>query len=299
MSAAETLDSLFQQAVTAIDAGDENALKKLLAAHPHLLHSRLENPGAWLRDKVGRAVEPNGFFARPYLLWFIAEDPVRNNKLPQNIAQIASIIIEAAKQARVDNLQEQLDYALSLVAWSWVSRECGVQLALIDVLADAGAKLDGNPENALVNHNHAAAAHLVKRGAKLNLAVALCLERWDDAARIAPTTNAAQKQFALVLCALNGKAEAVRRVIAFEADLNSPSESLYSHGTPLHHAVCSSSLNTVKALVEAGANLNTQDTAWKATPLGWAEHYVSEGKDEARKQLFAAIAAYLREKGAK
>ncbi len=298
MSTPENLDAQFQQAVTAIDSGDENALKKILATHPHLLHSRLDSPGAWLRDKVGRAVEPNGFFARPYLLWFVAEDPVRNNKLPKNIAEIARIIIEAAKKARVDNLQEQLDYAMSLVAWSWVSRECGVQLALIDVLADAGAKLDGNPENALVNHNFAAAEHLIKRGAKLNLAVALILERWDDAARLAPTTNPKQRQFAFVLCALNGKAEALRRLLAFGVDLNAPSESLYSHGTPLHHAVCSSSLDAVKVLVEAGANLSAKDTVHQATPLGWA-NYASEDKDEERKKLFTAIAAYLREKGAK
>ena len=52
------------------------------------------------------------FFARPYLLWFVAEDPVRNDKLPGNIAQVARAIITAAERQRVESLQEQLDYAL-------------------------------------------------------------------------------------------------------------------------------------------------------------------------------------------
>src|SRR6478672_11679694 len=78
------LDSLFHEAVLAIDAGDVAALERLLVLHPRLLCERLESPGAWLRDQVGGALE--GFFSRPYLLWFVAEDPVRNGKLPANIA---------------------------------------------------------------------------------------------------------------------------------------------------------------------------------------------------------------------
>jgi peptide-methionine (S)-S-oxide reductase len=46
------------------------------------VRDRLESPGAWLRDKVGGALD--GFFRQPYLLWFVAEDPVRNGKLPGN-----------------------------------------------------------------------------------------------------------------------------------------------------------------------------------------------------------------------
>src|SRR5688572_7947099 len=87
------IDALFQKAVSAIDAGDVTVLEQLLAAHPELVRERLEAPGAWLREKVGRALD--GF--KPYLLWFVAEDPVRNGKLPRNIAQIASTIIRVLK----------------------------------------------------------------------------------------------------------------------------------------------------------------------------------------------------------
>lgn len=296
MNNPDTLDSLFHEAVSAIDAGDVNALERLLSEHPRLVRDRLDSPGAWLRDKVGDAL--GGFFRQPYLLWFVAEDPVRNNKLPRNIAQVAQTIIQAAKREDVDNLQEQLGHALRLVSWSWVARKCEVQIELIDVLVDAGAAPDGNSDNALINGNFAAAAHLVARGAKLTLATALCLERWDDVARLAQTASAGEKQFGFILAALNGKAGALRRMIRFGADLNRPSVDLYSHATALHHAVSSGSFEAVKALVEAGAELGTKDRAWNATPLEWAEYYIREAKGDDAEKPYSEIAAHLREKNA-
>ena len=286
------LDAAFREAVAAIDAGDVAALERLVAANPALVRERLESPGPWLREAVAGAVD--GFFQRPYLLWFVAEDPVRNGRLPENIAAVAHTIIDAARRHGAPSLQEQLDYALTLVSWSWIARRCGVQLALIDVLVDAGAATDGNPNNALVNGNVAAAEHLVKRGALLTLATALCLGHWDDVDRLLAPASGAQKQFALVLSALNGRADAVRWMVRAGADVNEPSADLYAHGTPLHHAVSSGSLEAVQVLVEAGADLARHDLAWGGTPLGWAEHYINETKGDSPGKQYAEIAAYLR-----
>ena len=290
------LDELFREAVAAIDAGDVAALERLLAEHPRLVRDRLGRPGAWLRDTAGGALKR--FFKKPYLLWFVAEDPVRNGTLPANIADVTRAIIQAAKREGVKTLQEQLDYALRLVSWSWIARERGVQIALIDALVDAGATPDGNPDNALVNGNSAAAGHLVERGAPLTLATALCLERWDDVARLAPLATPRDRQFGFILAALNGKAEALRRMLALGIDVNRPSRDLYAHGTPLHHAVCSGSLEAVTVLVEAGAKLTTRDSAWKGTPLGWAEHYIEEHARDEQRPRYVEIAGYLRARGA-
>ena len=289
------LDALFREAVSALDAGDVAGLEQLISANPPLVAERLTSPGSWLRDNVGRALD--GFFQRPYLLWFVAEDPVRNGRLPRNIAAVAEAIIVAARRANASILKEQLDYALTLVSWSWIARESGVQIELIDVLVDAGAATDGNPANALINRNLDAAEHLVMRGAKLTLGAALCLERWDDVDRLLATANSQQKQFSFVLSALNGKADALRRMIRADVDVNARSKDLYSHGTPLHHAVSSGSLEAVEVLVEAGADLDAKDSAWAGTPLGWAEYYVSEHQSDSRRGQYARIADYLRAKG--
>lgn len=285
MADPDLLDSLFCEAVSAIDVGDVATLEQLLTRHPRLLRERLDSPGSWLRDKVGGALE--GFFERPYLLWFVAEDPVRNNELPANIASIARVIIRAAERAGVESLQEQLDSALRLVAWSWVARDCDVQIGLIDALVDAGASFGSTPEDALVNGNFDAARHLVERGAQLTLAAALCLGYREEVARLAQTADARHRQFSFVLAALNGKAEALATLLELGVDLNAPSPDLMSHATPVHHAVWSGSLEAVKLLVEAGAALDTRDTVHGGTPLGWAEH----GER-------AEIAAYLRERTA-
>jgi hypothetical protein len=276
-----TIDVLFRQAVSAIDAGDMNMLEQLLIIHPLLVRERLHAPGDWLRDKVGKTLD--GFFRQPYLLWFVAEDPVRNGRLPGNIVEITRTIVQAAQRQQVASLAEQLDYALLLTAWSRVAHNAGVQIELMDVLIDADASPKGVANNALINGHFAAAAHAIQRGDPLTLASALCLEHWDAVPALATAANPGQRQFSLILTALNGRAEAIARLIPYGVDINGRCPDLHSHGTALHHAAVSGSLDAVKVLIEAGADINAIDTAWNGTPLGWAIY----GKHD-------AIADYLR-----
>ena len=144
-----------------------------------------------------------------------------------------------------------------------------------------------------MNANFEAAAHLLRRGAPLSLSSAVCLGQFDETARLAASADDREKQFALVLCALNGKPESLRRMIGFGADVNRRSKNLHSHATPLHHAVGSGNLEAVKVLLEAGAKLDVKDTAWNGTPLDWANHYVREAKDEDLGKPYRQIADYL------
>lgn len=285
------LDELFADAVGAVDRGDLAGLQQRLEQHPELATERLESPGPWLRDAVGDALD--GFFARPYLLWFVAEDPVRAGKLPPNIVEIARAIIDVARQRDPTSLQSQLDPALRLVAWSGVAAKAGVQIPLIDLLVEAGAAPAKNANNALVNHHLAAAERLIELGGELTLGTAVCLDRWDAIPSLFAAANDEQKQFSLVMAALNGRARSVRWLLDAGVPPNQPSRHLYAHGTPLHHAVCSGSLDTVKTLVEHGADPAIPDTAWNGTALGWAQHYVEDG-DPGRRTEYAAVLDYLR-----
>src|SRR5439155_19032363 len=152
------------EAVSAIDAGEVETLQRLIAEYPLLVSVRLESPGPWLRERVGPALD--GFFGRPFLLWFVAEDPVRNGRLPANIAEIVKVITRAARQQGVPSLQEQLDTTLRLVCWSGVAARFGVQLEMIDALIDAGAAPVTNANNALVN-GRIGASKLAVMGAAL------------------------------------------------------------------------------------------------------------------------------------
>ena len=271
MSTANTydLDSLFCEAVSHIDNGRLSELQHLFVAHPELVAKRLESAGNWLRDLVNGALE--GYFKNPYLLWFVAGNPIRHEYLPANITEITSAIIAAAQKEKVESLPEQLDYALGLVVTGRVPREAGVQLQLMDVLIDAGAT-PGGGLGALSARNLDAAAHLIKRGGELTLASAICLDRAADVARLAESATTRDKQIALVAAALNGKANALSMLLNLGVDLNAYSTGMHPHATPLHHAVDSGSLDAVKVLVEAGAKLDTRDKVYHGTPLDWAEY---------------------------
>lgn len=295
MTGAE-FDGLFRQAVMAIDSGDVAALERLLDQHPALVCERLFEPGDWLRTQIGRALD--GFFKHPYLLWFVTEDAVRTGRLSVNIGAVTRTIIEAARRAGASDLQRQLDSTLHFAVCSPIGRDDGRQLELLDVLIDAGASLEGGPVQAFICHNEAAARHLVARGARLTLPAALCLSLWEDVTRLAGDATAEEKQVALGLAALNGKAEALKRLLPLGVDLDAFTSGFYSHATPLHHAVWSGSLAAVTVLVEAGARLTTRDTAENATPLGWAEYARTLPATATEGKQFREIAAYLRDRGA-
>ena len=293
--ASPNLDALFRDALAAIDAGDVARLDTLLQQHPELVRERLTAPGEWLRSQIGAALD--GFFKDPYLLWFVTEDAVRTGKLSESVGAIARTIIDAARRAGVPDLQHQLDSTFHFALCSPIGRDDGRQLELLDVLLDAGASTDGRPVQAFICYNEAAARHLIARGARLTLPAALCLGMWDAVAALAPQATVEEKQVALGLAALNGRAEALSRLLPLGVDLDAFTSGFYSHATPLHHAVWSGSLAAVKVLVEAGAKLTTRDKAEDATPLGWAEYAATLPARASGGKQFSEIAAYLRERG--
>src|SRR3954451_14887784 len=168
---------MFTEAVSAIDAGDLGGLRALLT--PELLGERMEN---------GR----DDYFARPYLLWFVAENPIRTGTLPANIVEITRVLLDAGASGR--------DYALELVVSGQVSRECGVQLDLIDALVDAGA--DPNClDPALAHRENAAAERLLERGPRETLVASVCLGRPYSLAGTTPE----ERQVAFSGAALHGR----------------------------------------------------------------------------------------------
>lgn len=279
-------DAIFMKAVDAVGSGDLPELEHLLAWHPQLTSYRHHTPD-------------DGYFKRPYLLWFIADNPVERGELPENITAIAAIIIKAIRQHAPETLQEQLDYALGLVATGRVPREYGVQLTLIDLLIDNGAR-PGSGIGALAHNNIDAAQRLIDRGGDLTLAAAVCLRRTDWLPALLERSNAAERQVAFVAAAFYGYADMLRLLLEHGVEINALPEKdhgFHHHATALHQAVFSGSLEAVKVLMEAGADPGIPDRVYHGTPLGWATYM--QTTDEAtpgEKENYAAIEAYLKEK---
>ncbi|QEC78280.1 ankyrin repeat domain-containing protein [Mucilaginibacter ginsenosidivorax] len=284
MKNADITNPLFRQAVEAIENGDIGLLTILIAENRQLVQDKLDLP------------EP-GYFQDPYLLWFVADNPIRNSTLPPNIADVTQLLVGFVKEFAAGTMQHQLDYALGLVATGRIPRECGVQIALMDVLIDAGAK-PGGGLGALAHGNFDAASHLIKRGGKLTLAAAIGLDRMDDVIRFTAGADKAELLVALTVAGFYGKPHMVTYLLNLGADPNGYPENnkgFHSHATPLHQAVYSGSLECVKLLVEAGARLDMPDKVYNGTPLGWALHMQNdESPNEEARKNFAEIAEYLR-----
>lgn len=284
MKSSDITDPQFRQAVEAIDTGKTSELEGLISQYPRLLKERL-------------VTNEQGYFKNPYLLYFIADNPIRMERLPSNIMEITELLVQAVKHKAPDSYLNQINYTLGLVATGRIPRECGVQIAMIDLLINAGA-IPGGAMGAFAQGNIEAAQHLLHLGEKLTLPIAVCLERIDDVKRLATAADTGEKLTALTAAAFYGNADLIKLLVKSGASPNGYPENdsgFHSHATPLHQAVCSGSLSAVKLLVEAGAKLNATDRVYNGTPLGWAQHMqTEEGYGETSKRDFAAIEKYLK-----
>ena len=258
-------DPIFRRGVDLIDVGDGEGLRGFLKKHPGLSRQRVEFEGG-------------NYFRNPTLLEFVAENPVRRGKLPPNIVEIVEVILDAGVE------QSSLDETLMLVSTGRVPRECGMQIATIELLCRRGADADWAGEAAAVLFETEAVKALLRCGARLTLPIAAALERIEDVPTLLRTSNAEQRHLALAVAAQYGQTEIVRLMLDAGEDPNrfNPVGG-HSHSTPLHQAAGNGHLETVKLLVARGAKTDIKDILFGATPAGWARH---NGNEE--------VEAYLR-----
>jgi len=247
-------DPAFRRAVDLLDAGDVEGLRAHLRAHPDLVHQRV-------------VFEGGNYFQNPSLLELVAENPIRHGKLPANIVEVTKLILDAGAK----NDKAALDETFGLVCSGRVPRECGVQIALIDLLCDYGA--DPNRGMPGAHGEFEAAGALLRRGARFDLPVAAALGRVDDARRLLPAASPEDRHRALALSAQFGHTEIVHMLLDAGEDPNRYNPpGFHAHSTPLHQAALAGHEETVHLLVQRGARLDLKDTVWQGTPAGWASH---------------------------
>jgi peptide-methionine (S)-S-oxide reductase len=282
MNNSDIKDPLFLEAVETIDAGNISSLQNLLKTNPELISKRLDSP-------------TEGYFQNPYLIWFVADNPIRHEKLPANIVDVTKILIEDAKKNASDSYQEQIDYTLGLVATGRIPRESGVQNEWIDLLIDNGA-MPGNGIGALAHGNIGAAKHLIEKGGNLTLATAIGLDMEKEVHQLAKEATKTDMEIALMMAAFYGKSKWIFYLIGLGVSVNAyldRSSGFHSHASVLHQAVYSGSLESVKLLVNAGADLSVVDRIYQGTPLDWTKYMQKEEKDEVKKKDYGEIESFL------
>jgi hypothetical protein len=219
--------------------------------------------------------EGTNYFREPSLLEFVAENPIRHGRMAPQVVAVAEAIVEAGVS------QESLNETLMLMATGSVAGASEALEELVDLLCDAGADIEGAARAAAVHGERRALEVLVRRGVRVDLAVAAALDRVSEFARLLPGASGEERHLALTIGAKYGRVELVRMLL----DVGEDPSRYSSHGTPLHHAAAAGNEEMVRLLVERGARLDIKDVLWGGTPAGWAEH---EGK--------VAVAEYLRKR---
>ncbi len=184
-----------------LDAGDVSGLCAHLNQHPTLVNQQV-------------VFEGGNYFRNPTLLEFVAGNPVRHGTLPANIVEVTKVIIDAGPRRSAQN------ETIMLISTGSVSRECRVQLPLIDLLCDYGADPNSAVQVAALHGELEAVNAWIGRGARLDLPVAVALGRIEDARRFLAGASSEDRHLALTLAADFGHVEIVRLLLDAGEDPN-------------------------------------------------------------------------------
>jgi Ankyrin repeats (3 copies) len=291
--------SAFEAAVRAIITGDRETLERLLREDPGLVRAR--------STREHRAT----------LLHYVSANGVEGYRQvsPKNIVEITRILLDAGAEvdAGADVYGSTRCTALGLVATSAPPDAAGVQLGVIDVLLDRGARTDlpgiagrNTPliHACLANGQPQAAEHLASRGAPLEFVGAAGLGRVDvlreffDARErqgqtVAPETMAE----AFWMASGYGHAAAAQVLLDHGVDVDME---LKGHGdghTALHAAAYYGHPDVVSLLLQHGARVDVIDKTWKTPPLVWALTGWSSAP-AAKAERYYTVAAVLVRAGA-
>jgi len=269
-------DPVFREAVGAIHTGDVAKLAQLLENNADLLQRRNLGPEAYRK-----ATRPD-YFRDPKLFWYVANNPTLIERLPPNIVDIARVMIERGVEPG------DLNYALELLMSGGEVGESGAGRALMNTLLDAGAVASRDAVLIAAGHwQHDALRVLLERGQPKSALIAAALGDVSALPALLANAEPAEIQDAFGLAIINRQLEAARLALDAGADVNAPLP-VHSHSTALHQAAAFDSAEMIAFLAARGARLDTRDTLWDGTPLGWAVH---AKKDVARIALELAANA--------
>jgi hypothetical protein len=265
----------FEAAAQAIVDGDEETLRRLLRERPELIRARSEREH------------------RATLLHYVSANGVENyrQKTPQHIVRIAGTLLAAGAVVDAEaNVYGGGSTTLGLVATSAHPRQAGVQIALIQLLLDHGARMEhpnlaGNDHGAvfacLANGCPEAARYLADRGARLDLVAAAGVGRLDVVQSLVEQAEVSAREMALRYAAAYGNGQVVR----FLLDRGLKVDAHTGEGeTALFYTVLSGHLDVIDLLLERGARPGVRTryggdvvgaALWRAGHGGDPDRYVT------------------------
>jgi ankyrin repeat protein len=272
----------FDEAVAAMDAGDADRLRSLLAADRSLVHARTN------------LEPPYHYFTGATLLHHVAGNPDRGRldgtrpPLPANSADLARVLLEAGADVNARTLGPNGGDTMGLLVTSKQASDANVAGPLIDVLLKYGARLDlesdGCLDGSLANHAPRAAEKMIELGARPDLLAAAAMGRldllegfFDREGRLLLRPRRHNREMtardAIGLALLYAYVRHQPEVVDFLLEKDGNWDVIgVNNGAVLHRAAFSGDLAMVQRLVARGADTSNRNNPFCSTPLGWADH---------------------------
>ena len=283
--------SRFESAVEAVISGNLPALKSLLREDPQLISARsMRSHHSTLLHYVGA----NG-----------VED--YRQKTPKNAVEVAKLLLEAG--ADVNSMADMYrgSTTLGLVATSVHPMVAGVQIPLLELLLEHGARIDEPGQSAvngcLANGRGEAAEFLAERGAGLDLEGAAGVGRLDVVktffngdGSLKESANPEQVRSAFAWACQFGRTEVVEFLL--DAGFVLATRLRHDGQTGLHWAAYGGHAETVELLLGSGAPIDARDETYEGTALEWALYGWGEGAPEATRGDYYRVVALLVSAGA-
>ncbi len=281
--------SRFEAAADAIVSGDSATLERLLREDPDLVRARST------RDHHST------------LLHYVSANGVEDfrQKTPKNIVAIAKLLLDAGSDPNAgSNAYAGRATTLELTATSCHPENAGVQIELMTLLIERGARVDGAAVNACLHNGRGrAAGFLAERGAALDLEAAAGIGRLDivkesfqeDGSLRPPATREQMLDGFAWACEFGRTA-----VVDFLLERGVPAGGKLRHygETGLHWAAYGGHSDTVTLLLERGAPVDARDEGYGGTPLGWALHQWSNLPEGVPGEPYYEVVALLARAGA-
>jgi ankyrin repeat protein len=264
MARAHSPVSQFEAAVDAIVGGDVETLKTLLRTDPSLVRARSTREH------------------RSTLLHYVSANGVEDfrQRTPKNIIEITRLLLDAGADVNAESdAYGGRSTTLGLTATSCHPEAAGVQLALMDVLIERGAIIDGPDSGSgvtacLHNGRGEAAEYLANHGARLDLEAASGIgwldnvkSFFEEAGRLKPPATEQQLADGFTWACEFGRNSVIEFLLEHGMEVGAK---LRGDETGLHWAAYEGHADTVRLLLDRGAPVDVIDGKFGGTPLEWA-----------------------------
>lgn len=255
-------DDALRDAVAALDAGDVDGLRRLLARHARLATTRAAGGDAITR----------GYFTRPTLLHFVAGNPSRGApRMPPRVLEAVDAILDAGADVDAVTGSTAGGTTLALVASSAPAHAEGLVTPLLELLVRRGADPTAGLTAAVLHRRADTARTLVRLGARHSLVSAAALGE----SRVLRSSLAAaapdERLRAAWAAAIHGQTAALDALLDGGVDANARLPRPFAP-TLLHEAAWSGQADVCERLLARGADPTARDTHYDGTPADWAQH---------------------------